>query len=912
MPVSPFTLRVVRADDLLVVTFEFFNLVLDSNTSGTPRRLIRRSPAEEEESRIVVHFQPQNISECAFDENLGTPLTNARIDSRIAGPSRLAFIVPKETAFIPFTLESLLDWSGLDPAQPRPDQFQPPELTETAIELPYRLVLAPSSTAGRWIHRPRPFGPGERSELWHTTYSEEALGVAEDSATAPREFSLMAVWTPDLQPDPDAPTFPMTLSAAKRKEIFQQSAQTGLFAERLRLSALGGWLTVRGPSWNHDIAMGRDQRVRTQSRGVLYPFGHEVSLVTTSERRFVHFTAAARAAYVMQKTVLYILDPVRTFPDPEFRAFPFKQVTMSQPEAVIDSVSNPNQPFVPKVGTVPFRFPLTALDQLNPPRVHQFGAALVFVPENSNAAAAAVQALYAPHATIDMASQSIGFAPDPPSLAAGPTDRTVLRTLTMTLGEEITGSSRRFPVMKEASVVLPAAEQLYGAAAKAVPIKLNPNYVLTGAAPDDVFADIIGGLKMPLPAEKAGGVAAPNLEMTAVSALHGAFPDVKSAFASKLPENPTIDDVEKLRRDLVKQFFGGKLLGVIDLAKIVGFSNLPSDLPQISPQTEPSPGMAFTWKPKLSDSLPEPLQKLDGLQHKLELNGIIGADSSMVYGELRNVALTFVNMLKLEFNRLTFRIQSGQSPKFDASLKKLTFTGQLEFVDKLTSLLPLEGFGKSGPPVKTSPEGVSAGLSLAIPTIPLGPLILQNLALSAELNLFFFGKPASVTFALSSKKDPFIVTYTVFGGGGYFEFTIDTNRDVSLVASLGFGGAAAIDLVIAKGVIQVMVGIEFTLKNKEVELGGFVRIYGYVEILKLVSISVEFYMTLSYKAPYAIGSAALIVMVRVLGFSKSFKLSVERRFSTSDNDVPALARGAPEPTITRAQWEQYCLAFTTA
>jgi hypothetical protein len=904
MPVSDFTLRVVRADDLLVVTFEFFNLVLDSNTSGTPRRLIRRSPAEEEESRIVVHFQPQNISECAFDENLGTPLTNARIDSRIAGPSRLAFIVPKEIASIPFTLESLLDWSGLVPPRPRPDQFQAPQLTETAIELPYRLVLAPSSPAGHWIHRPRPFGPGERSELWHTTYSEEALGVAEDSATAPREFSLTAVWTPDLQPD--APTFLMTLSPAKRKEIFQQSAQTGLFAERLRLSALGGWLTVRGPSWNHDVAMGRDQRVRTQSRGVLYPFGHEVSLVTTSERRFVHNTAAARAAYVVQKTVLYILDPVRKFSD---RAFPFNQISISQPVAVIDSVSNPDKPFVPTVRTVPFRFPLTAVDKLN--RVHQFGAALVFVPENSNAAAAAVQALYAPHATIDMANQSIGFAPEQPSLAAGPTDRTVLRTLTMTLDESTSG---KFPVMTEASVVLPAAEQLYGAAAKAVPIKLNPNYVLTGAAPDDVFADIIGGLKMPLPAEKAGGVAAPNLEMTAVSALHGAFPDVKSAFASKLTETPTINPeiLQILRQDLVKQFFGGKLLGVIDLTTIVGFSDLPSDLPQISPQTEPSPGMAFSWKPKLSDSLPEPLQKLDGLTHELELKGIIAADSALVFGELRNVALTFVNMLKLDFNRLTFRIQTGQSPKFDASLRKLTFTGQLEFVEKLTSLLPLEGFGKSGPPVKTSPEGVSAGLSLSIPTIPLGPLILQNLALSAALNLYFFGKPASVTFGLSSKKDPFIVTYTVFGGGGYFEFTIDTNKDVSLVASLGFGGAAAIDLVIAKGVIQVMVGIEFTLKNKEAELGGFVRIYGCVEILALVSVSVEFYMKLSYKSPYAIGSAALTVMVRVLAFSKSVTLSVERRFSTSDSHGLGLEPGAPGPTITRAQWQQYCLAFTTA
>ena len=131
---SDFTLRVVRADDLLVATFEFFNLVLDSNTGGA-RRLVRRSAGAE--SRIVVHFQPQNISEFAFDANLGTPSTNARIRSLIAGPSRLAFVLPTATASIPFTLDSLLAWSGLAPVPPpRPDPPRVPEPAETAIELP--------------------------------------------------------------------------------------------------------------------------------------------------------------------------------------------------------------------------------------------------------------------------------------------------------------------------------------------------------------------------------------------------------------------------------------------------------------------------------------------------------------------------------------------------------------------------------------------------------------------------------------------------------------------------------------------------------------------------------------------------------------------------------------------------------
>ena len=906
MPVSDFTLRVVRADDLLVVTFEFFNLVLDANTTGGAPRLVRRSA--DAESRIVVHLQPQNISERAFDVNFAAPSTTERIPSMIAGSSRLAFILPTGEASIPFTLDDLLDWSRLLPVPPPPPgPPREPEPAETAIELPYRLVLAPTGP-GRWKHRRLPFGPGDRHELWHTTYAGESSAVLEP-ADAPREFPLTAVWTPDLQPGaPTSNPFPMTLNPEQRVAIVRQSAQPTLFGEQLRLSALGGWLTVRGPSWNHDVAMGRDQRVRTQSRGVLYPFGHEVSLVTTSERRFVH--EGARAAYVVQKTVLYILDPVRKFSD---GAFPFTQISISQPVALIDTPSNPNQPFVPTVRRVPFRFPVTALDQLNPPRIHQFGAALVFVPENSNDPAA-VPALYAPHATIDMANQSIGFAPDLPSLAerdaAGPTERTVLRTFTMTLGEEITtGSKRRFPVMKEASVVVPAAEQLYGAVAEPATIVFNKVYQGTksddpdgGFARTDVFADFKDallrdhhGLRLSLPAEKAGGLAAPNLEMTAVSAVQGAFPDVKAAVASMSPEA------------IVTRFFGGKLLGVIELASVVKFSDLPEDLPQIQPQAGNPPGMAFTWKPQLREPLPPPLEKLEGSLPGLKLAGTIAANSASVSGVLSFFAITFLNLLKLEFNDLTFRTQSGQSLKFGASLKKFTFTGQLEFVNELTNWLPKDGFGGSGPSIKTSLEGVSAGLSLALPKIPLGPIILQNLALSAELNLYFFEKPASVTFRLSSKKDPFIVTYTVFGGGGYFSLTVDTEKKVQLEAALGFGGAAEIDLIIAKGAIQAMVWIQFELDGSQSKLTGFVRIYGCVEILKLVSISVEFYMGLAYSEPYAIGSASLTVMVRVLAFSKSVTLSVERRFKTTD--APGLAADTEPAMITRDQWREYCLSF---
>jgi hypothetical protein len=881
-----FSLRVVRADDLLVLTFEFINLRLDTSAAGIPR-LVREFPEQpEQEARIVVHFPPQHVGEAAFAENIGPPSSSESIDSHMAGPSRLAFRVPPATV-IPLTMESLLDWRLLElvPTR-RPDPPRQPAADETAIEMPYRLFVLPAP-GGRWSHRRLPFAPAGRAELWHTSHTAVAADVQ-------RDFGVTAVWSPDLQFG--GPAFPMSLQPSDRIRYVQESANPVLFADVLRLSALGGWLQARGPSWNHDIAMGRDQKVRTEERGVLYPFGHEVTKVTTSERKFASSNTGVRAAYVMQKVVLYVREPLRTYND---RAMPFKEMRISQSVIPIDVPPLGNQPFVPKVGSREFEFPVTATDQVD--HVHRFAARMVYVPENF-ADLGTVKEKYHGHETVDLSSQLVGFAPtaglpDAPSEVPGPT---VLRTMAMSFDRSDNSTvSRPLPIMTTASVGVPAAEQLFGAAAPAVTMVMNKAYVAGGfsGTADKVFADIKGGLPLGLPAERAGGVAAPKLEMTALSGTQGAFPDVKALVGGGMSQ-----------QEIVERFSGGKLLGVIDLATIVGFSAGADDLPQIKPITDGAGGVSFHWEPKIRDGLAGLLRKGQGGEPALVLDGTLSGASSRIEGSLSNVAMTFLGLLIVDFKTLTFRMQTGQSTTFSAQLNDFKFAGELEFVNKLQESV-LKAFGDTGPSVNVTPQGVSAGFKLAIPTIPLGPIILQNLALSAALNLYFSDTPAGVTFGLSSRTDPFIVTYTVFGGGGYFAFTVDTKGDVSLEAALEFGGSAAIDLVIAKGVVQAMVGIRFELVDKKARLTGYVRIYGCVEVLEVVAISVEFYMGLTYEVATqeAVGEASVTVMVRVLAFSKSVTLHAKRRFSTKDRRQEI---GEPvEDVLSIDEWRDYCRAF---
>src|SRR5581483_7269953 len=126
---------------------------------------------------------------------------------------RLVFAVPADAA-IPFTIDGLLEWSKLtlsvnglaaigdNPSAAQIAQapaIQAPATTETALELPYRLVISPTA-ATTWLHRARPFTSRGRTELWHTRLAlKNGAGATELSKDhlAP----LRAIWSPDYDPN---------------------------------------------------------------------------------------------------------------------------------------------------------------------------------------------------------------------------------------------------------------------------------------------------------------------------------------------------------------------------------------------------------------------------------------------------------------------------------------------------------------------------------------------------------------------------------------------------------------------------------------------------------------------------------------------------------------------------------------
>ena len=148
MPVATpsFTWSVLRSRDLLVLGFRFFNLAPAGGEAGAPlERVVAGQPAY-----VVVDLAPQHIFEQAEPEvDPGPTPVPVPVGHRMARASRLAFRVPDGVAQVPFTLDALLDWSAWTPSL-APVMYGPaggqdpvirePEVTETFLELPYRLV----------------------------------------------------------------------------------------------------------------------------------------------------------------------------------------------------------------------------------------------------------------------------------------------------------------------------------------------------------------------------------------------------------------------------------------------------------------------------------------------------------------------------------------------------------------------------------------------------------------------------------------------------------------------------------------------------------------------------------------------------------------------------------------------------
>lgn len=524
----------------------------------------------------------------------------------------------------------------------------PPSATQTAIESPYRLLISPSKLGG-WAHSSGVVERNGRTELWHTR-----LGVrAEDAGGQPviDEYSafqrvVRAVWARGLPhpskynegPGPykesDGP-FRMSLDERDRHNIVHLSSNFGItqggkrytpepvVVNRLMLTSLGSWMDFEGEwdpwpqkllvqQWLHRATVGRDHYVRVVYKGFIVPFGHRVTLVKETERKFASdqpdrdWGKSDNPAYLIQRMFIVVEEQEKTFGGSKTfgggkkfsNAMPFKAVRILDRQTPDLDLPDQSQfdskgpaGFWPMVGKKPFLFRMVATDGEG--NQVTFAAPLLFVDKTIDDDKAGLEGALKAYsdgtgitgdpASVMFRGQRVAYAP------AKGVDDTTFETESITFAAAIpaqppytlsTPGPRFLPQVAETKLLVPAIRQIVGSN-QPLTVTFDDTFLqhgFTTAASNPNKGELLFrtpelkevALALERKSDRSGGLAAPSMKISGISRSLGAV----AGEADKILQGE-FDPAE---------FFKGMtalLFGVIPLSEVIGKVDFPSALEKV-------------------------------------------------------------------------------------------------------------------------------------------------------------------------------------------------------------------------------------------------------------------------------------------------------------------------------------------
>jgi hypothetical protein len=678
--------------------------------------------------------------------------------------------------------------------------------------------------------------------------------------------------------------------------------------------------------------------VRVVLLGYLYPFGNRAVYITITDREFQVDNAGATVAYLIQRYYVVVTEPTIVYTgDPHEphagRGNPIRTIqvkTVTTPPLDFDSAAfipkyNVDQAFWPRSDGADVLFSFVATDIEG--RTVDFTTPVIWVDESITDPAdlSNIKTAY-DTASPSRNTPSFGgalFAFAEAGSTPGSTAHHV-QTYTLTGQAATNGAANFYPALNTvtgASVHLPGPEQLTGGSLTPPSVTINGTYLHNGfvAGVTEVYLDVVSGTapNLSFPVNLVGGMAAPNF---GVSGLARDLGPVGGDLSTLL--GGTFDPGSYF--SVLSGGTIGKLLGAIEITEIIADA---SDITQQAPQmtsnwvypgnddTKPPVALdtKLTWNPKVSKD--EPLHFFNPADNS---NLLITAEiytpisnpaqtTYSIHGELTNFTLDLfgdgaADCINIEFTSFTFDAKTGAKPSIKPQISTVTFVGPLSFIQDLEQLLSSLG----GPSIDVTAAGINASYTLALPDVGIGVFSLSNLSLSGGVNIPFDGTPVRVRFALCSQDNPFQLTIYIFGGGGFFSCAIGADGIEMIQVSLEFGAAVSIDLGVASGGVSIMAGIYFSLQtvpSEQVVLTGFLRADGNLSVLGIITLSMEFYLGLTYQNPgQAYGEASVTVSISVLFFSTSVTATYQKTIGGGSD--PDFAQA-----ISKADWDVYCEAF---
>jgi hypothetical protein len=566
---------------------------------------------------------------------------------------------------------------------------------------------------------------------------------------------------------------------------------------------------------------------------------------------------------------------------------------------------------------------------------------------------------------VDLGSQPVAFAPEVPG-APGATTHPVTTLHFSAVG--VSGARLTFPDVPwwvtslfaaspgdfGALVTLQAVGALTGSPGGTTPVTYHPTYLTDGFSANggaEIWATVLSGPTVTYSADQSGGVATPNLNTSdmGLSRQFGLVPGASQLAPTS--GTPTYDPASLF--DPSK----AALLGSLHLPDIMQARDQTQDpnyllqVPQLQ-QGGTTPDyilhgqpaahifkLAFNkdWKYEIAKGgqTTDPLGLLTVTNNSKLAIGVVIAIPDVPPGSPPadpvwavdgrfdefgfNLFGTAVPLLNLQFQKLIFHLQTGQSPQVTPDIDSVSFpdASPLHFLSFLTSMAG----GDSPFSIKPAADGLEISFTLPIPNLTAGALTISNMKFKFQLTIPYSFNEVTTEFAFSEKDHPATLAVWIFGGGFYVDIKLCLLGIQEIEAALEFGVTAQLDFGVASGGCHVLVGIYFDLKatyatdpadpshilpaTETVNLQGYFRAGGDVKVLGIVDISIELYLGLGYVTPgKAYGIATLTLKVSVLFFSASVSVQVEKTFSSGSGSDPNFGL-----ILTKPEWTEYCEAF---
>jgi hypothetical protein len=554
-----------------------------------------------------------------------------------------------------------------------------------------------------------------------------------------------------------------------------------------------------------------------------------------------------------------------------------------------------------------------------------------------------------------------------------------------------------YPALHSLTIKLPQAGSVSGHAIADTVMAYDSHYLSNGFTNNKggIFLRRSGSTRNPIKFanQNSGGSVAPNLTVDGYSRELG-------------PASGSVTQLTQGTFDPTQVFHSvdAKLLGGLDLSTILGLVTFGDTSTGGTPSSDNSQALQMTsvehlnphrivttleWHPVVLNGGPtvagqqiEILEvqnpdgnyanksggpaNIPGSASIMDLHAVIITDlvdstksSATVVGQIREFNLNLFGktgatyFIQIPFSSLTFRAQSGHKTDVDVQVDSggIAFQGALSFVQDLATYLNFDG---SGLTVDTSGSGISATLTLAIPSIGIGLFALENIAFSAGVIIPYNGDPVRFTFAFCSQENPFQLEIMIFTGGGYIALEIGADGVERLEFGFDFGFGLSIDVGIASGQVSLTGGVSYSCAQlsgggQEVDLTAYVKASGGISALGLVSVSVEMCLSLEYQSDGVTsslaGDAEMSISVHIIFFGFSVGFDVHEDFAGSDPNSGTFANSGsfaskaigdrfsslaladsaaastlppwvlnPKPNsfgtaMAQGDWDQYCTSF---